>query len=127
MLHYNINSILAEGRLEELGIVCSTLNIGVLICTESKLSQTIPNNLLQITGYHETIHHNRNRFRGGCIIYISNSLTLNIKHNFNQINLSIFGLMSTQKIIFMLIMPCIDPQLKPLSTIWNFWKKLRLF
>ena len=52
VLHYNINSILAEGRLEELGLVCSTLNVAVLICTESKLSQTIPNNLLQINGYY---------------------------------------------------------------------------
>ena len=75
VLHYNINSILAEGRLEELGLVCSTLNVAVLICTESKLSQTIPNNLLQINGYHEPIRHDRNRFGGGCIIYISNSLT----------------------------------------------------
>ena len=77
--HYNINSITAEGRLEEVTIVASALNVDVLVCTESKLCQTIPCNILHITGYHEPLRHDRNRHGGGCIIYISNRLTFKHK------------------------------------------------
>ena len=79
VVHYNINSITAEGRLEELSTVASVLNVDVLVCTESKLCQTIPSNLLEITGFHEPLRHDRNRNGGGCIIYISNRLTFKHK------------------------------------------------
>ena len=67
-LHYNINSILAPGKLEQLEDNCKLLNIGVLIITESKLDSTIPTNLLTIPGYHEPIRHDRQingRYGGG--------------------------------------------------------------
>ena len=44
VVHYNINSILAPDRLEQLTAICRLLNIDVLIITESKLDENIPNN-----------------------------------------------------------------------------------
>ena len=44
-VHFNVNSILAPDRIDLLTDVCRTLNINVLILSESKLDQNIPNNL----------------------------------------------------------------------------------
>ena len=77
VLHYNINSITVDGRLEELKDVTANLNVDVLICTESKLSQYIPTNLIQISGFHEPLRSDRNRHGGGCVMYISDRLTFN--------------------------------------------------
>ena len=77
IVHYNINSVLAPGRIEELTDVCKTLHIDVLILSESKLDQTIPTNLLTIPGYHEPIRHDREtngRHGGGVLMYISEAL-----------------------------------------------------
>ena len=77
IVHYNINSILATDRLEQLTDICKTLNIDVLILSESKLDQTIPNNLITIPGYHEPLRHDREingRHGGGVLMYISESL-----------------------------------------------------
>ena len=74
IVHYNINSITADGRLDQLSDICSTLNLDVLIITESKLDQTIPINLLTIPGYHEPVRRDRNingRDGGGVSNYIS--------------------------------------------------------
>ena len=59
VVHYNINSILAPDRIEQLSDICRTLNIDVLILSESKLDQNIPNNLITIPGYHEPLRHDR--------------------------------------------------------------------
>ena len=45
VVHFNVNSILAPDRIDLLTDVCRTLNINVLILSESKLDQNIPNNL----------------------------------------------------------------------------------
>ena len=77
IVDYNINSILAPERLNQLTDSCRTLNIDVLIITESKVDQTIPNNLLTIAGYHEPIRHDRTvngRHGGGVLIYIAENL-----------------------------------------------------
>ena len=74
-VHYNINSITSQGRLEQLTDVTSILNVDVLICTESKLDNSIPNNIISLAGYHEPIRRDRNRHGGGCLIYISEKLT----------------------------------------------------
>ena len=77
IVHYNINSILATDRIEQLTDICKTLNIDVLILSESKLDQTIPNNLITIPGYHEPLRHDRNingRHGVGVLMYISESL-----------------------------------------------------
>ena len=84
ILHYNINSILAPGKLEQLEDNCRLLNIGVLIITESKLDSTIPTNLLTIPGYHEPIRHDRlinGRYGGGVLMYIGNNLVFQHRQN----------------------------------------------
>ena len=84
ILHYNINSILAPGKLEQLEDNCRLLNIGVLIITESKLDSTIPTNLLTIPGYHEPIRHDRQingRYGWGVLMYIGNNLVFQHRQN----------------------------------------------
>ena len=77
IVHYNINSILATDRIEQLTDICKILKIDVLILSESKLDQTIPNQLITIPGYHEPLRHDRNingRHGGGVIMYIAQHL-----------------------------------------------------
>ena len=74
VVHYNINSILANDRIEQLTDICRTLRIYVLILSESKLDQTIPNNLITLPGYHEPLRHDRNRHGGGVLMYIAENL-----------------------------------------------------
>ena len=79
-MHYNINSILADGRLEELQYTCDLLNIAVLVINESKLNDTIPNNIISLKGYYDPLRRDRlvnGRHGGGCLIYIADSLTFN--------------------------------------------------
>ena len=74
IVHYNINSILANDRIEHLTDICRTLRIDVLILSESKVDQTIPNSLITIPGYHEPLRHDRNRHGGGVLMYIAENL-----------------------------------------------------
>ena len=46
-----------------------------MICTESKLDQTIPTNLICLPGFHEPVRRDRNRHGGGCLIYVANTFT----------------------------------------------------
>ena len=48
IVHYNINSLLAPDRLDQLTDICRILKIDVFILSESKLDETIPNNLISI-------------------------------------------------------------------------------
>ena len=73
-LHFNVWSIMAEGRLDYLTKVCRKYSIDVLAISESKLDDTIPSDLIQIPGYHEPIRQDRNRNGGGCAIYIASHL-----------------------------------------------------
>ena len=85
--HYNINSILAPDRIEQLTDVCRTLQINVLILSESKLDQNIPNNLITIPGYHEPLRHDRpsnGRHGGGVLMYIANNLAFQHKIEFQK-------------------------------------------
>ena len=89
IVHYNINSILATDRIEQLTDICKTLNIDVLILSESKLDQTIPNNLITIPGYHEPLRHDRDingRHGGGVLMYISESLAYQHRTEFQNNN-----------------------------------------
>ena len=77
VVHYNINSILAPHRIDQLFEVCQILKVDVLIISESKLDQTIPNNLIKIPGYHEPLRHERKlngRHGGGVLMYISEKI-----------------------------------------------------
>ena len=53
--HYNINSMTAFGRLDQLSDICATLKFDVLILTESKLDNTIPSSVITLPGYHEPL------------------------------------------------------------------------
>ena len=59
VVQYNINSITADGRIQTLSDVCKTIDVSVLIITESKLDNTIPSNILKIPGYHEPVRNDR--------------------------------------------------------------------
>ena len=89
IVHYNINSITAEGRIEQLSNICNILNLDVLILTESKIDQTIPNHLITIAGYHEPIRRDRpvnGRNGGGVLIYIAEHLTFQQKNELQSEN-----------------------------------------
>ena len=73
-LHYNVWSLMAEGRIDYLARICKKYAIDVLAISESKLDDTIPSDLLRIPGYHEPIRRDRTRNGGGCVIYISDHL-----------------------------------------------------
>ena len=82
IVHFNVNSILAPDRLEQLSEVCQILKINVLIITESKLDQTIPINLVKIPGYHEPLRHDRpvnGRNGGGVLVYVAENLVFSHK------------------------------------------------
>ena len=89
LVHYNINSITAENRIDTILQVHRTINISVLVFTESKLDDSIPNNVIHLPGFHEPIRRDREtngRYGGGCLIYISENLAF--KHQINkQVNL----------------------------------------
>ena len=90
IVHYNINSILAPGKLDQLADHCKLLKVDVLIITESKLDETIPTNLIILPGYHEPIRQDRqNNGRyggGGGLMYINEDLVFQHKQNFQNIN-----------------------------------------
>ena len=73
--HWNINSIRAEGRLEELTENVNALKANIVVLSESKLDETIPNTQIRIPGFHEPIRHDRNIHGGGCLIYIAEIFT----------------------------------------------------
>ena len=80
ILHYNINSILHEGRIDELSDVCNTLKVSVLVITESKLDETVSMNRILIPGFHEPVRRDRvvngNSTRsGGCLIFVNEFLS----------------------------------------------------
>ena len=84
VISYNINSITAFGRLDELTDICNTLKVGVLILTETKLDDTIPSNILAIPGYHEPLRKDRNRNGGGTMIYIADHLVFNQRQDLEE-------------------------------------------
>ena len=87
IVQYNINSILANDKLEQLIANCKLLKIDVLIITESKLDYNIPNNLITIPGYHEPIRHDRatnGRNGGGVLMYIADHLVFQHKIEFQS-------------------------------------------
>ena len=84
VVHFNIDSILAEGRLEQLNIVCKTMNLDCLIITESKLDESIPDSQIKIENFHEPLRRDRNRHGGGCLIYLSEKLVFKQMNRFQS-------------------------------------------
>ena len=80
--HYNINSVTAFGRLDQLADICATLKLlDILILTESKLDDTIPSSLITLPGYHEPLRRDRNRNGGGVLVYVAENLIFNQKEH----------------------------------------------
>ena len=82
IVHYNVNSILAPGRLDELSDICKILKVDVLVITESKIDQTIPTNIITLPGYHEPLRHDRpinGRNGGGVLMYIADKIVFHHK------------------------------------------------
>ena len=89
VVHFNINSLLSPGKLDQLKDYCKILKVDVLIITESKLDQTIPTNLITIPGYHEQMRQDREvngRFGGGVLMYIAENLVFEHKQNLQNSN-----------------------------------------
>ena len=74
-VHFNINSITALGRIDQLNHISNVLKLDYLIINESKLDATIPNNLIALDRFHEPLRKDRNRDGGGCLVYVSKNLT----------------------------------------------------
>ena len=72
--HWNVNSVLKEGRLDELFQNIQTLKAQVIVLTESKLDSLIPSNIITLPGFHEPLRRDRNRDGEGCLVYISQKL-----------------------------------------------------
>ena len=87
ILHYNINSILAEGRIEQITEICKIIKVGVLICTESKLDSNIPNNILTIPGYHEPLRKDRNRHGGGIMVFVRENIPSRMLPTINDLKI----------------------------------------
>ena len=51
-IHFNVDSILAENRIDELTVVCQTLLVDCFVISESHLDDTIPLSLITIPGFH---------------------------------------------------------------------------
>ena len=81
IVHFNINSITAIDRLDQLSDICSILNLDVLVITESKLDNTIPTSMITLPGYHDPLRRDRNRHGGGVLIYIAEHLIFNQKEH----------------------------------------------
>ena len=125
-MHFNIDSITAEGRLEQLEVVCQTLKVDILIITESKLDESIPNSMIEINKFHEPLRRDRNRHGGGCLIYISENLTFKQMSELQSDKYDISGqtLKSTRKCI--LSTHSIDLQLIiQMKNMTNSWLNLR--
>ena len=87
VVQYNVDSILAEGRIDELTNISRKLNVDVLIINESHLDQTIPDNLLTIPSFHSPVRRDRavnGRYGGGNLVYISETLTYQQKSEFQS-------------------------------------------
>ena len=84
--HYNINSVTAFGRLDQLADICAILKLDILILTESKLDNTIPSSLITLPGYHEPLRRDRNRNGGGVLVYIAENLIFNQKEHLQSEN-----------------------------------------
>ena len=70
----------------ELTDSCKTLNVGALVCTESKLDNTVPDNIILMEGYHEPLRHDRTRHGGGTLIYISEQFVFKRRHDLEEPN-----------------------------------------
>lgn len=82
ILHFNICSLLAENRLEELEETVNKLEVDILALTETHLDHNVPNSIIALKNFHEPIRNDRiinGRHGGGCAIYIRQHLAFQHK------------------------------------------------
>ena len=82
--HFNINSIKAPGRLEELNNISNILKLDYLVINESKIDESFPTSLICLTRFHEPVRRDRNRHGGGCLIYVAKHLTFKQQNQFQS-------------------------------------------
>ena len=81
--HLNINSVTAENKIDELHQFVETNNIEILALTETKLDNTVADNLYSLSGFHSPIVKHRTRNGGGVALYIHKSLPFQKLQNFD--------------------------------------------
>ena len=70
---YNINSVLASNRLEEITVLIKDACIDILFLSETKLDSNISEDRFKIPGFNlEYCHHTRNG--GGTMFYIKENI-----------------------------------------------------
>ena len=85
-----------------------TINAKVVVLTESKLDDTIPNSLLVLPGFHEPLRRDRNRHGGGCLVYISETLTFKQQFQYQSNlfkNISVDVRLSKKNLFCKLLLP----------------------
>ena len=70
---YNINSLTHGERINELKHISKTIEPKFLAIVESKLDDSVSENIYKIPGY-SCEHRHRNRHGGGIVLYISNNI-----------------------------------------------------
>ena len=73
IMGYNINSLTAGIKLEELGSLARTMNIDLIAISETKLNDNIQESVYTIPGFNVENKH-RTRKGGGVCIYIRDDL-----------------------------------------------------
>ena len=56
----------------------------MVVLTETKLDDTIPNSLLLLPWFYEPLRRDRNRHGGGCLVYIPETLTFKQQFHFQS-------------------------------------------
>ena len=83
--HVNINSITAEGKLNELTTFANHNKVHILGLTEAKINDNVHPSLYTIPDFHAPILKNRSRFGGGVALYARKSLPIQrltiLEHN----------------------------------------------
>ena len=88
---YNINSVLASNRLEELTVLIKDASIDILFLSETKLDSNISEDRFKIPGFNlEYCHRTRNG--GGTMFYIKENITYKRNTKLNIMALNIYVL-----------------------------------
>ena len=78
--------ILTVSLPRELTDICNIVKCQVLVLTESKCDQSIPDFLLTIPSFHPPLRRDRTRHGGGVLCYISDNLTFRQRTEMQHVN-----------------------------------------
>ena len=88
--HWNVNSILKEGRLDELFLNIQSLKAQIVILTESKLDSSIPSNIITFLVFMNLLGGIATDMEEVVLSIFPSNLYLNNNHKFNQSFLRVF-------------------------------------